>query len=457
MKKGDLRMFRLLLRLGMSLLLLLITFPAFADDKTDASRITELERSVAQLEAAIDSLRSSVPQDRLSEIERQIGLLAAELEDLKINEEPVASAIEVSGFGPAAGKVYAKDQGLSIGGYGEWLYENFDSEREDGTSSGKDDKFDALRGVLYFGYKFNDQWLLNSEIEYEHASTGKSGEVSLEFAYLDFLYRKEIGFRAGLLLVPMGFINELHEPTTFLSAKRPESERVIIPTTWRENGLGIFGSVGGFDYRTYIVTSLRADHFSASGLRGGRQSGSKSLAEDFSIVARIDYVATPGLLAGMSVYTGDSTQNLDSEGLKVGTTIVEAHADWKISGFQFRGLYSYATIDDVAELNEALGYVGDDSVGESLEGYYLEAGYDILSRGTSRQSVIPFMRWERMNTQDSVPDGYDANPANDRKIFTLGLAYKPIEQLVIKADYQMNKNAAESGVDQINVAIGYIF
>src|SRR5207245_6852458 len=127
------------------------------------------------------------------------------------------------------------------------------------------DLLDLERAVLYFGYKFNDRTLFNSEIEFEHAvaGEGEKGEVAVEFAYVDFRATKRFGLRGGLLLVPVGFLNELHEPPIFHGALRPEVETDIIPTTWSENGLGFYGVAGPVSYRAYLVTSLRAAGFSA--------------------------------------------------------------------------------------------------------------------------------------------------------------------------------------------------
>ena len=146
-----------------------------------------------------------------------------ELRVMGATYEEIAAAgggISDTGFGPAASKVYAIEQGLSIGGYGEMVYQGFAAQRDDGVDSGRKDELDFLRAVLYVGYKWNDDWLFNSEIEWEHAKAGEGqrGEVAVEFAYLERRIRPEINVRAGLLLVPMGFINELHEPTTYLGA-----------------------------------------------------------------------------------------------------------------------------------------------------------------------------------------------------------------------------------------------
>ncbi len=427
----------------------------------DDERLRELEHEVKELRAAIEELwAAGLAEERLAEVERRLAILAEEVENLKVGEAAVtvSSVGGYSGLGPAASKIYAKEHGVSIGGYGEALLEIFDDEREDGSSADKTDRFDFLRAVFYFGYKFSDSWVFNSEIEYEHASTSEGGSVAVEFAYLDYLYRKELNFRGGLVLLPMGWLNELHEPTVYLGAVRPQTERRIIPTTWRENGIGAYGTLGGFNYRTYVVNGLDASGFSAGGLRGGRQKGSKAKAEDFAWVGRLDFTGVPGLTAGLAGYLGDSGQDLeDADGsIPVGTSIFDLHVEYRWRGLELRGLWARSEVDDVARLNEALGYVGDQSVGETLAGGYLQAGFDVLA-GRGKSSLTPYLRWEQINTQEDVPDGWSADPANDQEIFTLGLAYQPIQQLIFKAEYQSVGNEAETGVNQFNLSMGYIF
>ncbi len=442
------------------LLLAVALSPAsFAQPGSPEERMRDLERQVEQLKADIAALKAAGgaagDTDRLAEIERRLEVLAGEIETMKIGEAAVAADQSEHGFGPAASKIYRTDRGLSVGGYGELLYQNFDGARDDGTASGRTDTFDLLRGVLYFGYKWNDRWLLNTEIEYEHAG----GEVSVEFAYVDYLWRPEAVLRAGLLLVPMGFINELHEPTVFLGANRPDVERLIIPTTWRENGFGLFGEAGPVSYRTYVVNGFRGAGFTAAGLRGGRQKGNQAKAEDFAWVGRLDFTGVPGLLVGGSAYVGGSGQDLETsqgEGISIGTSLIEGHLEWRWRGLEFRALGVQAELDDVAELNRALGLTGNQSVGEKLEGYYLQLGYDVLA-GRGDRALIPYARWETYNTQDEVPAGFRANPANDVEVLTLGLAFKPIEQLILKIDHQNYDNAAGTGVDQLNVLLGYVF
>jgi hypothetical protein len=436
---------------------------AAADDSAD--RITALEQEVQalrkELQAALETgAGTGMDPVRLAELERQIELLAGEIEKMRLGETAAEADESAHGFGPAASKVYRTKKGVSIGGYGEVLYQAYDSRRDDGEASSKTNNADFLRAILYVGYRFSDRWVLNTELEFEHGSTDEDGSVSVEFAYLDYLWRPEAGFRGGLVLLPMGFINELHEPTVYLGAQRPLVERYLIPSTWREIGVGLFGEKGPISYRTYIVTSMDAAGFDDGGLRGGRQKGSKAKAEDFSWVWRLDWTPVNGLMLGGSYYTGDSGQDLtleDGSAVGAGTTIYEGHLEWRWQGLEFRALAARADVDDVTALNEALGFEGAASVGEKLAGQYLQLGYDLLNRRASRMSLTPYIRWEDLNTQDRIPAGFLADPANDQEIMTYGIQFQPLDQLVIKVDYQDMDNGAGTGIDQFNISAGYVF
>ncbi|MDT8370215.1 MAG: hypothetical protein RQ745_13495 [Longimicrobiales bacterium] len=417
------------------------------------------------------SLEAQEPPDTIDveDLNRRIEAISRELEALRLGREVAPEAdSSVMGFGPAASKVYRVNEGVSIGGYGEVLYENFSDERENNTPSGKTDQFDALRAIVYVGYKFNDRLIFNSEIEFEHASTGQAGSASLEFAYLDYMITGGLGVRAGLLLSPMGFLNELHEPPVFLGTERPVTENRIIPSTWRENGIGLFGGNDQIAWRAYAMSGFdgigggtsNASGFSDGGLRGGRQKGSKSVAEDLGVVGRVDYVGTLGLTVGTSAYVGNSGQNrtLDSgETVDARTFIWEGHADYQAHGLELRGLFALATVDDAEQINELKGFTGSESVGETMIGWYLQAGYNVLRDVPTVHQLIPYVRFEEVNTQEDVPTGFLANPANDETIVSLGTAWKPIPQVVFKADYQIRTTEADTGVDQFNVAIGYLF
>jgi hypothetical protein len=404
------------------------------------------------------------------ELERRLDALAEEVDDMKLGA--VAGEFESRyGFGPAASKVYGVEGGVSFGGYGEMLYQDYNDEDESGNAVARTNAIDYLRQIIYFGYRFDDRLLFNSEIEFEHSSTGKRGEVSVEFAYIDLLIRTSINARAGLLLVPMGFINELHEPPTFFGALRPRTERVIIPTTWRANGAGVFGNPGGtvqgLSYRAYIIESLSSvdgengESFAASGLRGGRQNGSEALMQNVAVTARVDYTRS-GFLLGGSVFSGGTAQkDTTSSGdtFTGRTTIVEGHVQYNTGGLQARALLASAFVDEADRINDANGFSGTDGVGSRLLGGYVEVGYDILHSLTtgSPWKLIPYARWERVHPQDEVPDGFQVDPARRQQILTLGAAVSPHPQVVVKADYVSNSNDADSGVDQWNLVVGYHF
>jgi hypothetical protein len=416
----------------------------------------------ASLEQRLKSLEAEN-----AELQRRMDALSGEIERYSLGES-IGDAIGglgagAYGLGAAASKIYGVEQGLSIGGYGELLYENY-------AGDGKSDQVDLLRSVLYFGYKFDEHWVLNTEIEYEHATTsdgpdagsGADGEVSMEFAYLDYLLSPQFNLRAGLVLLPLGLLNELHEPTAYLGAKRPLSESLILPSTWRENGVGIFGDLGDFSYRAYLVNGFDAEGYSATGLRGGRQKGAKALAEDFALAARLDWHATPGLDVGVGAYHGDAGQDLETAGgadIAAATTLLEAHVDARWRGWRGRALLTRGEVDDVDELNAALGKTGNASIGEELEGLYVELGLDLwpLLCDDSRQSLTPYLRWEQVDTQAAVPNGFASNPANDQEVWTMGVQWQPLDQIVVKIDYQDFDNGADASIDQWNVLVGYVF
>ena len=405
---------------------------------------------------------------RIAELETQIEAITRDLEELTLGTA-VVNPSERGAFGmaPAAGKVYTINQGVSIGGYGEVLYQGYAGAKENGDASGKTAKLDAYRGIIYVGYKFNDKVLFNSEIEIEHGSTGLAGSASLEFAYLDYKLTDNFGLRAGLLLVPVGITNEVHEPPVWLGTIRPRSENKIIPTTWRESGFGFFGETETFSYRAYLVNSLDgigggsagSKGFSSSGLRGGRQKGSKAIAENFSAVGRVDYTGTPGLMIGTSLYTGDQGHNSDLNGreVSIGTTIWEGHIKYQGRGFDIQALTALASVDNADKLNEMKGLTGSGSVGEKMSGWYAQLGYDLLFSSASEQALLPYVRYEAVNTQVDVPSGYSSSGSKDFNVTTIGLAWKPIGNTVLKTDYEIHSNASSSGINQFNVAIGWLF
>ncbi len=450
--------------------------PAPAPALSPEERIRELERLLADTRAELEKLKassSSATEAKLEELSRRIDILAQEIESLKMGEAAAAPeagapgqerAAERYGVGPAAARVYGLKKGVSIGGYGEVLYDNFASHDQSGAPASGEDVVTLLRAVVYLGYKFDRHFVLNTEIEYENAvvASDKGGEAEIEFAYIDYLNSRAFNVRSGLVLIPMGLINQLHEPTSFLGARRPDVEDLIIPTTWREIGTGMYGEYGPLSYQLYGVNGLNAAGYSADeGIREGRQEGSEALAKSWAFTGRVDYVGVRGLLVGASAFSGDAGQGqFTPSGEKVSalTTVFDVHADWRWRGLWLRGLYAHSSIAQADLVNQLNGFVGDESVGSRQEGWYLQGAYDVLSLAPgSRMGLLPYVRYEQYDTQAAVPAGYERNPENDVEELTVGAAFQPIPQLILKADWQQRHNAAKTGVNVWNVSLGYIF
>ncbi len=413
-------------------------------------------------------------EQRLKDLEGKVDVLTKEIEALRLGEAPAVPAGALAtptpeasasrfGLGPAASRVYSR-KGVSIGGYGEVLYQRFAASKQDGSPSGVSDTIDLSRAVLYFGYKFDDHFVFNSEVEYEHAvaASDKEGEVEVEFAYVDWLSSsRALRARAGLILVPMGFLDELHEPPTFFGARRNDVETLILPTTWRELGLGAYGEAGPLAYRLFLLNGLSSEGYTAEGIREGRQEGSLAKARDFALTGRLDFVGTNGLVAGASFFAGCSGQGrttASGENICGQTTVWDVHADFRWRGLSLRAIVAGSTISDTAAINELNGLSGDEGVGSRQRGWYGEAGFDVLALvPRTKLSLSPFVRYEEWDTQASVADGFERNPENDVTQWTAGVVFKPIPQVVLKLDGQWRRNAARTGVNQVNIALGYEF
>lgn len=355
---------------------------------------------------------------------------------------------------------------ISLGGYGEMAINDFSKRNQRGGIGGKADTADLVRVVLHFGYRYNDWIEFYSAFEFEHGTTSQGrGSVSVEQAYLDFRLHDNLDLRAGLALVPIGFLNDLHEPTAFHGVTRPSVETNIIPTTWRENSLGLIGRLGPLTFTTYAMTGLQAmtdagvTGFSgAAGLRNGRTSGAMTRAEDLAWVSRIDFRPAPGFRTGASYYVGEADQGLSVNAVSV--SLWEVHGEAEYRGLELRGLYSEIRIGNADTVNafQAFTSAAMTSVGSRLFGGYGQAAFDLLSLCPETDHYLaPFFRYERYDTQADTPDSFAKNPANSRVEYTAGVTYRPIPRVVGKFDYQWIFDQARTGVNQMNLGLGYTF
>jgi hypothetical protein len=359
------------------------------------------------------------------------------------------------GMGPAASKVYFAPKGLSIGGYGELNYVNsLEGVSGDGT--------DLLRLVLYAGYRFNERIVFNSEVEFEHAGH----EVAVEFAYLDFLLSDPVRLRLGNVLVPMGFVNEMHEPAFFNGVFRPDVENRLIPTTWNENGVGLHGELaGGLRYKAYLLAGLdvlvprdeKDEPVETSNwLRRARTGAAEARAATFAGVLNLEYATGPATV-GASVYRGRADQRRVA-GVKADVTLAEAHAQLAWKGAVVRVLGAVGTLGDAAAVSEVALEPGE-VLGSRVQGGYAEVAYDLMSLVPpgGESALSPFVRVEKYDLHAKVPAGFTRDPGLDRTVVTAGLTYKPIPTVVVKADYQRKDSRASDAADQVNFGAGFVF
>jgi len=316
-----------------------------------------------------------------------------------------------------------------IGGYGELHYNNLD------TDDGRKKEIDFHRFVLFFGHQFTDRLRFWSELELEHAisSSDDNGEIELEQAYIEYDLRPSQHIKGGIFLIPVGILNETHEPPTFYGVERNPVERNIIPTTWWAGGAELTGEIApGWSYNFGVHEGLDTDNYS---IRGGRQKTSEADAHDLASTARVKWNGIAGVeLAATLQYQENITQGLDND---ASAWLYEAHADMQRGPFGLRALYARWDID-----GDGASAAGRDK----QEGFYIEPSYKL----TPKFGVfVRYNQWdnEAGSSSDSEKKQYDA-----------GFNYWPHPDVVLKADYQKQDN--EGNVDEedgFNLGIGYQF
>ncbi len=328
----------------------------------------------------------------------------------------------------------------------------------------EDARLDFHRFVLLITHNFSDRIRFVSELELEHAfveGPEEAGALELEQAYVDFLLSRGFNLRAGMMLVPVGIINERHEPPVYYGVERPFVDTVIIPTTWFETGVGVHGEVGrGWRYRAYVMSPLNAREFTAEeGIREGRQKGSDTNIGRPAFTGRLEFVGVPGLTAGASFWTGRSGFEFRPR-FDVPVTVGEADVRLARDRLELRGQFAYVSVSNAAELNDALGRaVGvDPNVASAMRGFYGEAAYRVIS-GARIGDVGIFTRYENFDTQYRMPDGYLPLEEFDRDAFTTGATYWPDPDIAIKVDYSIlrSKSAILPAPNSFNIGLGWWF
>src|SRR5687767_2072305 len=323
---------------------------------------------------------------------------------------------------------------------------------------------DFHRFVLLVTHRFSDRIRFVGELELEHAlveGLEEAGELELEQAYVDFLLSRRFNVRAGMLLMPIGIINERHEPPIYYGVERPFVDTVIIPTTWFEVGAGVHGEVGrGWRYRLFVASPLNAMEFDAEeGLRGGRQKGSDTNIGRPATTGRVEYVGIRGVTVGASFWTGRSGFEFRPR-FDVPVTLGEADVRYSRDRLELRGQFAQVAISNAGDLNDAMGRaVGvDPNVARALRGFYGEAGYRVIP-GASYGDIGLFARYENFDTQFKMPAGYLPLREFDRDALVFGATYWPDADVAVKVDYSIvrSQNSTIIAPNSFNLGLGWWF
>ena len=392
---------------------------------------------------------------------------AAEIDELKRQIDILSDEMDSLQLGGAGSKLADR---IKIHGYGEMHLNHRPGDQ--GTT-----EIDNHRFVIGVHALLTDWIHLNAEIDFEHASQ----ELEFELAYLDFLIDEKYNARAGVMLIPVGFLNEFHEPPLFWTVERPELQSKVIPTTWSGAGAGVFGTLmEGLSYRFYVVNSvqsLREDGFDdgsgnggggasgqfkgSSGIRSGRLQINKAIAEDWAFTGRLEYSKLlPGLQLGFSFYVGDTTHGLIDEGGR--TTLLEADVRYRWKWFEMNSTVVNIDINDATEINAFCASAAGDcsaDVAENVFGWNIQAGVHLLQLlgKSTTQDLVPYLLYENVRPQDKMPTGTPTDHANNFELITAGLSYMPIESVALKTDWQHFMHDDGTSKDQINVGVAYMY
>ncbi len=309
------------------------------------------------------------------------------------------------------------------------------------------------RNVLFVGHRFSKSIYFFSEMELEDAKVvgGKpSGEISMEQLFLKFNINRDLYLQAGLFIPRIGLINENHLPTTFNGNDRPYVETFLIPSTWREIGIGLYGnvrSVPGLNYSFAVMNGLNSGDFvNGSGIREGKFEGSNATASNIAVTGSLLYYLKNWRLQTSAYYGGSAGLNkrqADSLQLNSGlfgtpVSLVEANAQYHNNGISFRALISTVAIPDADKINRAYGNTNAPSM---MIGYYAELGYDLyrVINPESNKNLTLFARQEFMDLNYRIPSNGIKNGVNRKNFTVVGVTFRPVSGVVVKADYVFRK------------------
>ena len=430
---------------------------------TLALTATALLRNIA---LADNTTEIEALKQQMAELQANQEALIEETLNAQIGFTSVESSFSHNGMGAAASKVYMTKSPLSIGGYGEMYFAAPDNG---------DNFADVYRFVPYFGYKFDDNIILNTELEFEHggAKNGSTadGYVVIEFMYLDFIIDEAFNLQVGNFLTPFGLINLRHEPVLFNTVQRPNTEKYLVPSTWNSNGLMAYGKIGesGLSYNAGIIQALDLSNDDAGTkkqIRSGRAGTvGKTTFERVGFVGRLDYRGVTGLLVGGSLYYGDASQGRVSG---ASALMYDLHGVYEIAGFKAKAVYTATSITGADKIAAANTATVNPPAGASIsdaEGYFVNLEYDTLASLATTYRLPLFIQYDYIDPTATVVDSSNNNkiatldPKAESATTTIGVNFFPHEQVVLKLDYAMTDYADASATDYntVSASFGFIF
>ena len=320
----------------------------------------------------------------------------------------------------------------------------------------------ARRAVLGFGYQFNERTRFAAELEVEHAVVSKddSGEVAFEQLYVEHDISDGLSAKMGLFLLPIGYMNETHEPTRYYGVTRNLVETAIIPSTWRELGIGFRGTQdSGLRWDAGVVTSFDLTKWPTdsaeskeSPLGAIHQEGQKAKAASLGYYGALNFDGVPGLNFGGSLFQGGIGQKQPTiASPNASVTLAEVHTKWQVGSWDLSALAAQGRFHDVSAFNASGN--GVNPLPDQFRGWYAQAAYRLWRKGDT--SLVPFTRYERINTALGFSGLGGLAPANDpdTKVWTVGASYYLHPQVVVKMDVQKYQN--NSALDRFNMGLGF--
>lgn len=358
---------------------------------------------------------------------------------------PAQKMVASSGEDLLTGGNAAESQTV-ISGYGEAIYQH--------DFGYKNSMLDLVRAVLFVGHKFNNKIAFFSELEVEDAKVeggGHKGEVGMEQVYLQFNLNPRQYFVAGLFVPRIGITNENHLPINYYGSERPLVEQLIIPTTWREIGVGFYGQASTFPlaYSIAVVSGLNSENFAhGNGFTDGKSEGQMATGNNLALTASLRYYmgdfqfqvsGYTGGTTGLGTYQADS---LHLQSGIFGSPIYLAEADFQYDheGFSAKALGTYVSLPDASNINSAFA----NNVPQTMYGMYGEIGYDLLHKSGSKHQLVAFARYENFNLNAKIPQNGISDPTLDQWHVITGLNYFPIPNVVIKADVRITHTGPQN-------------